>query len=254
MMKVCSRGLRRLAAIAAVVAAALGANPASAQAVLDSEALRLLHRMNDYMAGLNAYSVDTQNVLEVVLTSGQKLQFDSSAAVTLQRPNRLRAERSDELFSQVFFYDGATLTLYNPRDKVYATVPAPATIDQTLDFARDSLDVVAPAADLLYLDAYRRLTDGVTVATVVGKAVIGGVKCDHLAFSAPQIDWQIWIADGDKPLPRKFVITTKDVDGWPSYTVVMSHWNVAPALSTNQFRFLPAPGTQKIEFLKMTGQ
>ena len=136
---------------------------------VDPEALRQLRRMTDYMAALPRFSFDTHDTLEAVLKTGQKLDFDFSTKVTVQRPNRLRAERSGDIVSQTFFYDGKTLTLYNPDEKFYATVPVPDTLEQALDFARVTLDVVAPASDLLYKDAFARLTQDVTGAFVVGQ-------------------------------------------------------------------------------------
>ena len=65
-------------------------------------------------------------------------------------PNKLRAHRKGDIANQEFFYDGKTLTLYNPKENLYATTAAPATIDETLDFAREKLDIIAPAAELLY--------------------------------------------------------------------------------------------------------
>ena len=46
---------------------------------------RLLRRMTDYMASLQQFSVATQNTLEAVLASGQKIQFVMNASVTVQR-------------------------------------------------------------------------------------------------------------------------------------------------------------------------
>ena len=129
---------------------------------------------------------------------------------------------------------------------------APATIEQTLDYARESLDVVAPAGDLLYQDVFARLTQDVTSGFVVGKAAIGGVKCDQLAFSGPDVDFQIWIADGDKPLPRKYVITTKQVAGQPDFAVVISNWNLSPSVSDGLFTFVPPQGAKKIDFLRLS--
>jgi hypothetical protein len=96
----------------------------------------------------------------------------------------------------VFVYDGKSLTLSNPQENVYAQVTAPGTLEEMLDFARIKLDIVAPAGDLIYKNAYDILMDGVTEGIVVGKAVIEGVLCDHLAFRAPDVDWQIWIQQG----------------------------------------------------------
>jgi hypothetical protein len=138
-------------------------------------ALSLVAAM-DYLAGLKAFSLEAQNSIEATLTSGQKLQFDSASNLTLQRPNKLVARRGKgDVVNQAYYYDGKTLSLYNPDQKVFATVAAPSTIEPTLDFARDKLDVVAPAADLLYRDAYEMLMQDTTVGFVVGKALVAGV-------------------------------------------------------------------------------
>jgi hypothetical protein len=244
---------RRLAAAAAVAALALASTapaPAHAQASgVDPAAARILKRMTDYLASLPKFGVDTSNVVEVVLVSGQKLQFDSASKLTLQRPDKLRTERVGDVASQSLFYDGRTLTLFDPNDGHYATVPAPGTLDAAVDFARDSLDVVAPAGDLITTDAYQRLMADSTSGFVVGKSVVDGVRCDHLAFRGIGVDWQVWIDDGDKPFPRKFVVTTLDVAGLPQFEVRMSNWTLTPDVSPKRFEFSPPPGATRIEFL-----
>jgi hypothetical protein len=83
--------------------------------------------------------------------------------------------------------------------------------------------------------------------------MLGGVVCTHLAFRAPHVDWQIWIQDGDQPLPRKFVITSPDIAGAPQFTVVMTGWNLAPELTDGMFEFEPAADAKQIEFLPADG-
>jgi hypothetical protein len=230
--------------------ASLLAAPAQAQvAGVDPEAARILKRMTDHVAGLKQFGLDAANTVEVVLTSGQKLQFTSAARTIVQRPNKLRADRVGDIISQSFYYDGRTLTLFNAGNKYYASVPAPGKLGAMIDFARDSLDVLAPAGDLIAEDAYERLMAAATSGFVVGKSVIGGARCDHLAFRGPDVDWQIWIEDGDRPLPRKYVITTLDVAGEPQFEVIMSNWTTTPDASAKQFEFVPPAGATKIEFL-----
>ena len=91
--------------------------------------------------------------------------------------HQVDAERIGELVEQRFFYDGESLTLFNPDDAYYATLAAPPGIDAMLDFAHDTLDLVAPGADLLYTDAHARLMAGVESGFVVGDSVIDGVRC-----------------------------------------------------------------------------
>jgi hypothetical protein len=237
-----------------LVALAVAVVPTVARAQppdVDPEAPKILRRMTDYLGSLQQFTVDTQTTVEVVLTSGQKLQFDTVASVMVRRPDKLRSERKGDLVSQTFYYNGKTLTIYNPADKYYATLPAPATLDEMLHFARESLGIVAPSGDLVYSNAYELLTQTVTSAIVVGKAVIAGVKCDHVAFSRPDVDFQLWVAEGDKPLPRKYVITTKDVPEQPQSVMVMTNWNVSPNLTDARFTFVPPQGATQVDFLRL---
>jgi hypothetical protein len=242
------------AAVALLLGAALPQAAPAQPAGIDPQATAILKKSMDYLAGLKAFSLDAHNTIEATLTSGQKLQFDSASTLTLQRPNKLVARRGKgDVVNQAYYYDGKTLTLSNPDQKVYATVAAPATIEPMLDFARDSLDVVAPAADLLYRDAYEMLMQDTTVGFVVGRAMVGGVTCTQLAFRKPDVDWQIWIEDGPRPLPRKYVITSTKEAGTPDFTVVMPKWDVSPKVSDAMFVFKAPAGAKRVDFLKPGG-
>jgi len=238
-----------------LVAAGLAGLPAAALAQapgIDPQAQAIVKKSTDYLAGLKQFSVDTQSTIEVVLQSGQKLQFDNGASASVQRPNKLVARRKGDLVNQVFYYNGKTLSLYNPDDKYYATVAAPDTVEAMLDYARESLDVIVPAGDLLYRNAFEILMGDVRSGFVVGKAVVAGVRCDHLAFRNADVDWQIWIQEGAKPLPRKFVITSTQVAGAPQFAVVMTSWDTAPKLAEAMFAFAPSKDAKKIDFLPLS--
>ena len=218
---------------------------------VDPAAVQILQRMTDYVSILHQFSVHTQNTLEDVLDSGHRVDIDVSASVVISRPDKLRAERRGSLIDQIFYYDGKTLTLYNPLDNVYATEPAPGTIEELLDYARESLGLIVPAADLVYRNAFPLLMQDVSVALVVDKTVIGGVNCNHLLFSRPGVDFQVWVAEGDRPLPLKYVVTDTANPGRMSITTVMSDWNVAPALADGRFTFVPPQGAKPINFMPL---
>jgi hypothetical protein len=220
----------------------------------DPAAVEKQRRSLDYVAGLEQFSLDAQTTLEAVMLTGQKIQYANAVQLTVKRPNKMLAVRSGELVDQAFYYDGSSLTLSNPSDGVYATVAAPGTLDAALDFARDTLDIVAPAGDLIYQDAFDILMQGVQSGFVVGTSYFAGTPCDHLAFSAPGTDWQIWIQRGDQPLPRKMVITSRDVISAPQFTVEISDWNLTPEVDDNTFRFTPTEDSKAIEFAEAQGQ
>jgi hypothetical protein len=244
-----SHGLGRLL----LVAAALIAQAAVGQPQgIAPEARALLETSTRYLAGQGRFSVRADSTIEVVLHTGQKIQFDHAATMAVARPNRLRAERVGDLVEQVFYYDGESLTLHNPGDDYYATVAAPDTLEGMLDFARESLDIVAPAGDLVYANAYDILMQDVTSGFVVGRSTVDGVVCTHLAFRTPHADWQIWVQDGSSPLPRKLVITSTDVPNAPQFTIVMSDWDLAPVFDAQTFIFQPPVDARRIDFLPAT--
>ena len=221
---------------------------------IEPQAEKLLRKMSDYLAGRQQFSLTAESTIEVVLTSGQKIQFESPATLTISRPNKLRAHRRSDIANQEFFYDGKTLTLYSPKENVYATTDAPSTLDEMLDFSREKLDLIAPAAELLYKNAAEKMLKESTSGFVVGPSVVAGVKSTHLAFRGADVDWQIWIQDGDKPLPRKFILTSKKVAGEPQFSVLIRSVDLAPKLTDRDFTFAPPKGAKKINFLLLTSE
>ena len=250
MINCCFQRAAQQAVALVFLAAAILPLPALVQAAgIDPQAEKLLKASTDFLASQQRFSAFTHSTIEAVLTSGQKLQFDHYVELVAQRPNKLRARRIGDLVDQDFYYDGKSLTLYNPGEKYYATVEAPGTIEEMLDFARETLDIVGPAGDLVYRNAFDILMQDVTNGFVVGKGIVEGILCDHLAFRSPHVDWQIWIEDGDRPLPRKLVITSRDVANAPQFQVVMSEWNLAPETGATLFKFMPNKGHEQIDFL-----
>jgi hypothetical protein len=96
------------------------------------------------------------------------------------------------------------------------------------------------------------MTD-VTSGFVVGKGVVAGVRCDHLAFRAPHVDWQIWIEEGAQPLPRRLVITTRDVVNAPQFSVEVVNWNLAPKFGPDTFTFTAPRNGKKVDFVPAAG-
>ncbi len=224
------------------------AQPAGVEAKADT----VLRAMTTYMTSLKQFVVHTENSLEAVTAEGQKIQFVAPAALTVARPDKLKAERRGDVVEQSFFYDGKTLTLFNPGTKHYAKVPAPATIDAMLEFAKTKLDVVAPGSDLVDTRAYDKLMQDVKSGTYVGLEVVGGQRCHHLAYRGVEVDWQLWVREGVQPLPCRYVITSKGVVGSPQFTMQVVTVNTKPAIAAGMFRFVPPAGAKAVEFLPAT--
>ena len=253
--------LLSLGALAMIMAVTLGiASQASAGGggvagkwggAIDAEALQVLKGMTDYLEGLQTFSMHTENTFEDVLATGQKIQFHFESSVVAQRPDKLRVKRTDGTAQQLFVYDGAEFSIYDPQQDIVAVIDAPATIDGFLHFARDQLDLVPPAGDMVYSNAFELLTNGMTSGFVVGETVIAGTTCVHLAFTTPVVDWQVWIATGDKPLPVKYVLTTTDDPTQPQFITTISDWNTDPEIKDGLFEFKPPTTAMEIDFIRV---
>lgn len=218
---------------------------------VDTEALGILERGLSYLGGLNQFSVLSQSTYEDVLDEKYRVDFETSASIKVNRPNKIRIERYGLEMHQLFYFDGNQFTLNNPYDKVYATEPLKGNIEDMFHHARDNYGLGAPASDLIYNNSYALLTQNVKSATVIGKEMIGDLMCDHLLFVRPNVSFQIWISESKPHLPYKYVVTDTSTPQLLSFTVLMSNWNIAPQLSDSLFQFAPTKDVKKIEFLKI---
>ena len=218
---------------------------------VDPAAVEILKRMTNFLDGLQQFSVNTHSMIEEMHASKHRVDYDVAASVTVKRPNKLRAVRTGELMGESFFYDGKTLTVYKPSEKAYATEKGLDTIETMITFARETAGALLPSADLLYRNAFPLLMQDVTLAVVVGKPVINGVKYDHLLFSRPDVDFQIWIAQGKRPLPARYTVTETGTPALLSISTVLRDWNIAPAVDDAQFKFVPPKGAKAISFTEL---
>lgn len=238
-----SYALRRpgIVAGALIVMSLSSISSASAQG---NDADKLLKAMSDYVASQKAISVTFDSDVEVITSNLQKIQFTSSGQVQLSRPDKLRATRTGGYRDIEIVFDGKTFSINNKDNKEYTQVDAPGTADQLIDVLRERHGVTAPGADLLLSNVFDVMIADVIDGAVIGKGVIDGVECDHLAFRNVDTDWQIWIESGARPIPRKYVITSKAVAEAPQYTLRIKDWkNDVPA---DAFVFKPDQSAKKI--------
>lgn len=219
---------------------------------VDAKADELLKKMSAELQGMKSMQFDADHTMEMVTKEGEKLQYVAESRVQLQRPNKLRSDRTGPLADLAFFYDGNNVTIYGKKLNLYAQEKAPGNLDQMIDFARDSLDLDAPAADLLYGDVYQGLMQDVDSGQYLGLEEIGDRACHHLAFRKKETDFQIWIQDGPHALPCRYVIISKTEQGSPSYTVELNNWKENPAIPAMTFQFTAPKGAGKINFFKPT--
>jgi len=219
------------------------APPRSVEARAEQE----LKKMGEFLAKLPHFALEAEETFDELPDGELRRQLTNVRRVAVERPNRLAADATGDTLSRASWYDGRTVTVLDKEHNVYATIEAPGTIDATFDKLEDEYGVVLPLADLLYADPYAVLMAGVTYGRYLGIHQGAGVPCHHLAFSQDTIEWQIWIDAGDKPLPRKLVISYVQEPGEPQYSAVIRRWNLESAVPEGLFTFEAPEGAQKID-------
>jgi hypothetical protein len=212
------------------------------------DANEILKAMSQFLANQKNISASFDSDIEVITPQVQKIQFASSGHFEMSRPDQILASRTGGYSDMKIVFDGKTATLYGKNINGYVQIDAPGSVDQLTDRLRNQFGMEIPGADLLSSHAYEVLMSDVISGAHIGRGVVDGVECQHLAFRGRDTDWQIWIQLGDRPLPRKYVITSKAVAGAPEYTVVIRNWKTDVQPSADAFVFTPPAGARKLDF------
>ena len=221
---------------------------ASKKPVIDPKADTVLHQLSDHNKQVKAAIFRLTDTIDDVQSDGRKVQFAHVRELTAVRPDKLKIETTGDLTTRTLWKDGKTLTVLERDKNVYAQIPDPGTINQAIDLLQEKFNMSLPAADLLVADVYKTMTEGCEAINYVGLGYVGEEKCHHLAFTRDNIDWQLWITAGDKPSPRKMVITYKHLPGEPQYTMQLLKIEYDPRINDSVFACQIPKGADKIEF------
>ncbi|RWQ15766.1 DUF2092 domain-containing protein [Mesorhizobium sp.] len=214
------------------------------------DARDLLKAMSDYMGAQQNFSFSYQSSIEAVSAGFEKLQFVSSGTVTVSRPDKIRATRTGGFADVEMVYDGRKLTVFGKNLNAYAQVEAKGTLEDLADRLADA-GVEPPGADLLSSGIADALLDGVTDAKHISSANVDGVPCEYLAFRTPEVDWQIWIEEGPKPIPRRYVITSKNTSQAPQYTLEIRDFKSGSEAPAGSFDFNDAGSAKKVDLSQL---
>jgi len=233
---------------------AIAAPAADIKPAVDPQADELLRRMSDYLGQEPFFSVSVEVWQDVRLGSGQQVQAGRTVDLQVRRPDRFHSEVHSTRRNRGMYYDGKSITLLDRVQNFYGSIPAPATLDEALDVACERFGITLPLEDIIVSDPYQNAMRKITSGILLGPVTVLGAPCEHLAFSLGKVDWQIWIEQGARPVPRKIVITYKDEEGSPEYTAIFSNWDFETKLSDFLFKFEAPAGSTKITVAEIKGK
>jgi hypothetical protein len=194
--------------------------------------IQVLKKMCDFLKSQQQFTYKAEVADDQVYAGGKKLQYEIDMETFVRRPDRLRVNAEGDLIDKQFFFDGKTITLYDKDHNVYGVLEVPPNIESALEKASKDFGVRVALTDLASPDLWELLNKRIKHSLYVGQSNIRGILCHHLSFDGDQVQLQVWIEAGEKPLVRKVVLTHKLLPGSPQWTAYLSDWNFSPQLST----------------------
>ena len=240
-------------------AAALAGGPACAQSSaattevaapdVDPQAVEALKKMSTFLSSLQTFRMISEGSLDVITVDDQKVQVDMVTTYLARKPGGIRIDWVSDQKNRQFYYDGKQFTLVAPTMGYYATVDAPPTNREFLAALYDKTGVELPLADMFrwadadHVDDIALLTS----AFSVGTATLDGTATDHWAYRTDDFDFEIWMEQGDRPVPRKFVLIDRTDPTLPAFTTRLT-WQLNPNLDPTAFTYAPTGKEVAITF------
>jgi hypothetical protein len=237
-------------AIGGVSASAENKTPAATPGQQEPDAMKILTKMADFIAKAPSYGVTIRSGYDAIQPDGQRIEFGEKRRVLIQQPDRLRVdvERSDGDKGFVLF-DGKEITAFKADDNVYASVGKPGSVNDAVIYMVRDLQMIMPLARMFLTTFPEDLKKKITSVAYVEENNLFDVPTDHLAARSSDVDLQIWISQGNPPLPRRVILTYKNAPGQPQFWADFSDWDLSPKVAADSFSFKPPTGSEKITFL-----
>lgn len=217
-------------------AAKAKAKTPSTEAV-DAKSAQLLERACAALTDMKSFSVRAFVTLDRVYQDGSKIQSGRDMELTVERPAAFRVVTVGDDLQAVSVFDGKTFSAALNDIKVFGQIPAAMDTDQLMDMLAAKYSLDSPLGDLLSNRPCQNMKP--LSGFYVGQSRIEGAACEHLFFKGKDVDWQLWVDEGSK-LPRKIVITEKNMPMAPQFTAVLRDWK--PLAQGASFAFIPPEG------------
>jgi hypothetical protein len=221
----------------------------NAAPMIDVNVRQVLDNTCRELSSAKSMTYHAEITFDSVLPSGVKLQYAATMDTAIKRPDHLAISYKSDLGAKAIWYDGKTLTIYDPAHRAYASTPAPDSIDAMFEQVADEKNLSIPLEGLDFNDECGRAYRDIQRGKYIGLNDVDGVDCDHLGFIQREADSQLWVDHSGKPLPRKIVITYKNLPAQPQWWAVFSGWRLNQNLPASLFQPRIPKGVIKTSFI-----
>jgi hypothetical protein len=208
----------------------------------------VLRATSQYLAKQKAFSYHAEVEFDQLLPGGPKVRLSGAVDVAVTRPGRLFVDYRDDISDRVIWFENGGITILDPVAGTYAQLSGPKDIDGMVAKMEKEYGMALPLGELAESDPDAVLTRGVDFAHYVGVHNVEGVFCHHVVLQRKDLDLQIFVEVGDKPLPRKLVFEYPGRAGSPQYTASITEWSLK-APKSELFAAKVPKDAAKVDFL-----
>ena len=215
----------------------------------EAKAVEVLKQMEAYTDSMQKFVITAESYNDASIGTGLVISNPFKSRVAVDRSGSMHSiSKSGSMTSEIYLHKGE-LTVYSGEHKYYTRANVPKGLTEGLIFALEEFDVETPVLDLLIVNALDHfVSDRADLFYVTGNSSIRGVDCHHVLIAGPNADLQIWIEKGDKPVPRRTLMTYKDAEGMPRHEVFLD-WSAKDSFDASEFVFEPPEGAYEIDFI-----
>jgi hypothetical protein len=221
---------------------------------LDEKALAIVKQVGALHK--NAKSMHTEGTFTSDIEGENgKRQMKVDAVVDVEKPNHFAIRTKldgDSKAGPDLVCDGKKLYVHAKKLKQYTEDDAadmPAIGGTLLQYGKANTGILFQ--NVLADDPYEALMEGVTKCTYAGKEKVDGEETHHLKFEQPSLNWELWVATGDKPYVLKVLSVLEDGSGNKVSTVeTYKNWKVDAAPGKDTFTFTPDGEAKKVKEIR----
>lgn len=235
---------------------------------IDAKAEKVIKGLVDHMGQVKRLSVDIHLAVTRTAT-GTERTFKNLLTLAQERPNKVSLIVKEGAVGRAVVSDGKQLYACRPsreKSKMYTATPAPEDLWGIWQHRSSRLARMAFGGPGFRFMAkvfsglpYEDVVQEAARVSHVGLADLDGSKCHRLEIEHRGIQWDLWVSDGPKPLPKKIMLElggarAAPTKGAPSatkektlVTTVYKNWAINPKLPAETFEFTPPPGARRAE-------
>ena len=227
-----------------------GVQTAKSAEMDDRQAMEILQNMAKTIAGAEQFSVTLMSSYDAPQADGQMIEYGAIRNIQVKRPDKMRIEklRSDG-DERILVFDGKEIIVHNVSDNIYAKAEKAGTVDDAIKHLVSVLKTPVPLARMFRTTLPAELEKLVADIDYVELNTLTDVPTDHLAVRTKDVDFQIWIARGKEPLPRRIVMTYKNFRGDPQFRADFTNWNLSAKGVIGPFTYAPSKNTELVPML-----